>query len=110
MNTHTLPQPKALLSKAQLSKAQLSKAQLSKTLLPKTAPRAAFGKIVLNEARLAWRLPAGLIFGLAVPLVLVIIFGEIPGMHQPQPSLGVSPCFPCTSRSSFAWRSRFWGS
>ena len=59
MNTQTLPQPKALPSKTLpplLSKAQLSKAQLSKTLLPKTAPRAAFGKIVLNEARLAWRL------------------------------------------------------
>jgi ABC-2 type transport system permease protein len=89
MNTQTLPQPKAVLSKA-----QLSKAQLSKTLLPKTAPRAAFGKIVLNEARLAWRLPAGLIFGVAVPLVLVIIFGKIPGMHQPQPSLGGLTLFP----------------
>ena len=99
MNTHTLPQPKAQLSKASLSKAQLSKAQLSKvrlskTLLPRTAPRAAFGKIVLNEARLAWRLPAGLIFGVAVPLLLVIIFGEIPGMHQPQASMGGLTLFP----------------
>ncbi len=84
MNTQTLPQPKTLLSKT----------QLSKTLLPKTAPRAAFGKIVLNEARLAWRLPAGLIFGVAVPLVLVIIFGEIPGMHQPQASMGGLTLFP----------------
>ena len=94
MNTQTLPQPKALLSKAQLSKAQLSKAQLSKTLLPRTAPRAAFGKIVLNEARLAWRLPAGLIFGVAVPLLLLIIFGEIPSMHQPQASMGGLTLFP----------------
>ena len=89
MNTQTLPQPKTLLSKAQLSTAQLSKA-----LLPRTAPRAAFGKIVLNEARLAWRLPAGLIFGVAVPLLLVIIFGEIPGMHQPQASMGGLTLFP----------------
>ena len=67
MNTQTLPQPKTLPSKTLpsktlpsktlLSKAQLSTAKLSKTLLPKTAPRAAFGKIVLNEARSAWRLP-----------------------------------------------------
>ena len=121
MNTQTSPEPKALLSTAQLptahfstaqfstaqfSTAQFSTAQLSKALLPRTAPRAAFGKIVLNEARLAWRLPAGLIFGVAVPLLLLIIFGEIPSMHQPQASLGVSPCFPCTSRSSFPWRSR----
>ena len=94
MNTQTLPQPKALLSKALLSKAQLSTAQLSKALLPRTAPRAAFGKIVLNEARLAWRLPAGLIFGVAVPLLLLIIFGEIPGMHQPQASMGGLTLFP----------------
>ena len=66
---------------------------LSKAL-PKTAPRAAFGKIVLNEARLAWRLPAGLIFGVAVPLLLVIIFGEIPSMHQPQASMGGLTLFP----------------
>ena len=89
MNTQTLPRPKTLLSKAQLSTAQLSKA-----LLPRTAPRAAFGKIILNEARLAWRLPAGLIFGVAVPLLLVIIFGEIPGMHQPQASMGGLTLFP----------------
>ena len=67
---------------------------LPNALLPKTAPRAAFGKIVLNEARLAWRLPAGLIFGVGLPLVLVIIFGEIPGMHQPQASMGGLTLFP----------------
>ncbi len=104
MNTQTSPEPKALLSTAQLptahfstaqfSTAQFSTAQLSKALLPRTAPRAAFGKIVLNEARLAWRLPAGLIFGVAVPLLLLIIFGEIPSMHQPQASLGGLTLFP----------------
>ena len=35
-----------------------------------------------------------MIFGVAVPLVLVIIFGEIPGMHQPQPSMGGLTLFP----------------
>ncbi len=83
MNTHTLPRPKAVLSKT-----PISKTPISKTLRPKTAPRAAFGKIVLNEARLAWRLPAGLIGGIALPLVLLIIFGEIPAFHQTQASLG----------------------
>ena len=77
MSTYTLPLPKAL-SRA----------------LPKTAPRAAFGKIIRNEVRLAWRLQAGLIFGVAVPLVLLIIFGEIPSFHQPQPSLGGLVLFP----------------
>ena len=94
MKTQTLPEPKELLSTEQLPKAQFSTDQFSKGLLPKTAPRAAFGKIVLNEARLAWRLPAGLIFGVAVPLLLLIIFGEIPGMHQPQASLGGLTLFP----------------
>jgi ABC-2 type transport system permease protein len=62
---------------------------MSVTVLPRPrAPRAAFGQIVRNEVRLAWRLPAGLIFGIGVPLLLLIIFGEIPSFHQPQPSLG----------------------
>ena len=82
MNAHTLLLPRALPR------------ALSKTLLPRTAPRAAFGKIVLNEVRLAWRMPAGLIFGVAVPLLLLIIFGEIPSMHQPQASMGGLTLFP----------------
>ena len=94
MNTQTLPPQTLPPTKTLLSKAQLSTAHLSKTLLPKTAPRAAFGKIVRNEARLAWRLPAGLIFGVAVPLLLVVVFGEIPSMHQPQASMGGLTLFP----------------
>ena len=38
--------------------------------LPGTARRAAFGKIVLNEARLAWRRPIGLIGGVGIPVLL----------------------------------------
>ena len=41
-------------------------------------PRAAFGKIVRNEARLAWRQPSGLSVGVGISLALLIIFGEIP--------------------------------
>jgi ABC-2 type transport system permease protein len=83
MNTHTLSRPMALRPKI-----PLSKTPLARTPLPETAPRAAFGQIVRNEVRLAWRLPAGLIFGIGVPLLLLIILGEIPSFHQPQPSLG----------------------
>jgi ABC-2 type transport system permease protein len=54
----------------------------------KTVPAAAFGKIVLNEARLAWRQPAGLAASLGIPVVLVVIFGEIPKFQYPQASLG----------------------
>ena len=98
MNTHTLPRPKAPhsktplpktpLPKTQLSKTPLSKVRLTKTLLPEMAPRAAFGQIVRNEARLAWRLPTGLIFGVGLPVLLLTIFDEIPSFHQVQAGLG----------------------
>jgi ABC-2 type transport system permease protein len=118
MNTHTLPRPKGPHPKTQLPKTQLPKTQLPKTqlpktqlpktqssktplsgtrfsvarltrtLLPETAPRAAFGQIVRNEARLAWRLPAGLIFGIGLPVLLLIIFNQIPSFHQTQAGLG----------------------
>ena len=50
-------------------------------------PRAAFGKIVRNEARLAWRQPSGLIVGVGISLALLIIFGEIPAFRQSSASL-----------------------
>lgn len=56
--------------------------------LPGTARRAAFGKIVLNEARLAWRRPIGLIGGVGIPVLLLVIFGEVPAFQQPAASLG----------------------
>ena len=56
--------------------------------LPGMARRAAFGKIVVNEARLAWRRPIGLIGGVGLPVVLLIIFGRIPVFQQPSASLG----------------------
>jgi ABC-2 type transport system permease protein len=56
--------------------------------LPSTGRRAAFGKIVRNEARLAWRRPAGLIAGIGLPVVLLVIFGELPSFHKHSASLG----------------------
>jgi ABC-2 type transport system permease protein len=115
MNTHTLPRPKAQVqppktqppktqppktqppktqppkapfSKAPFSAAPFSAARLTRTLLQETAPRAAFGQIVRNQARLAWRLPAGLIFGIGLPMLLLIIFSQIPSFHQAQASFG----------------------
>ena len=55
---------------------------------PDPARRAAFGKIVLNEARLAWRRPVSLIGGLALPVTLLVIFGELPSFRQKLPGLG----------------------
>jgi ABC-2 type transport system permease protein len=56
--------------------------------LPGPARRTAFGKILRNEARLTWRRPAGLIAGVALPVVLLVIFGELPKFQQASASLG----------------------
>jgi ABC-2 type transport system permease protein len=90
MNTHTLPRPKAQVQppKTQFPKTPFSAARLARTLLPETAPHAAFGQIVRNQVRLAWRLPAGLIFGVGLPVLLLIIFNQIPSFHQTQADLG----------------------
>jgi ABC-2 type transport system permease protein len=62
--------------------------------LPLTRPRAprvppaAFGNMVLNEARLAWRQPAGMIAGAGIALLLLVIFGEIPVFNQSSAQLG----------------------
>jgi ABC-2 type transport system permease protein len=58
------------------------------TLPRPRAPRAAFGNMVHNEARLAWRQPAGLIAGAGIALLLLVIFGEIPVFRQSSASLG----------------------
>jgi ABC-2 type transport system permease protein len=55
---------------------------------PATARRAAFGQIVLNEARLTWRRPIGLIGGVAIPVVLLVIFGKVGKFQQHSASLG----------------------
>lgn len=51
-------------------------------------PPQAFAKLTLNEAKLAVRLPAGLVAGLGLPLLLLIIFGSVPAIRQAQPTLG----------------------
>jgi ABC-2 type transport system permease protein len=70
-----------------LSQKALSQKALSKKTLSKHAPRAAFGQIVLNEARLARRRPLGMIGGIGLPLVLLIIFGELSPFRQPLATL-----------------------
>jgi ABC-2 type transport system permease protein len=57
-------------------------------LVPHTAPRAAFGKLVRSEVKLAWRNPANLLTGVALPLLLLVIFSFIPTFKQQQADLG----------------------
>jgi ABC-2 type transport system permease protein len=47
-----------------------------------------FWLLVATEARLAWRLPTGLIFGLALPALLLVIFGSIPALTRPKEQFG----------------------
>ena len=60
---------------------------------PGTAPRAAFGQIVLNEGRLAWRRPIGLIAGVVLPVLLLVVFGKLPAFKQTLPGLGGATIF-----------------
>jgi len=51
-------------------------------------PRAAFGKLLLNESRLAWRIPISIGMGLGLPLLLLVIFSVLPGTRQAQSIFG----------------------
>jgi ABC-2 type transport system permease protein len=52
------------------------------------APRAAFGAILRNEARLVWRQPAGAIAAIGISVLLLVIFGELNVFQKPSSSLG----------------------
>ena len=56
--------------------------------LPRTARGAAFGQVVRNEARLARRSPMPVIGSIGLPVVLMIIFGEIPSSGAVVAALG----------------------
>jgi ABC-2 type transport system permease protein len=58
------------------------------TLTRPRPPAAAFGRMVLNEARLAWRQPAGVIAGAGIAMLLLVVFGEIPVFNKPSGQLG----------------------
>jgi ABC-2 type transport system permease protein len=59
----------------------------SHAVLPQRTPRSAFGKLVQNEGRYAWRVPVGLLMGVAIPVLALVIMGLIPGANKPVKSL-----------------------
>ena len=63
---------------------------MNSLVLPRPGPPrgAAFGQIVLSEARLTWRRPVALAAGVLIPVVLLVIFGELPSFHLSLPQLG----------------------
>jgi ABC-2 type transport system ATP-binding protein len=52
------------------------------------APRQAFWRLLRTEAKLSWRQPAGLIFGLGLPVLLLLVFANIPAFRKPNDTLG----------------------
>lgn len=58
------------------------------SLVPEKRPRSAFAKFLETEAKTAWRIPIGLLGGVAIPILLVIIFGSLPGMNHAESKLG----------------------
>jgi len=52
-------------------------------------PRRAMRELVVAEAKLVWREPAGLVLGVFVPVLLLVIFGMAPGLKKH--IVGVSP-------------------
>jgi ABC-2 type transport system permease protein len=70
-------------------------------------PWSAFGKLVLTEAKLTWRTPLGPILGLGLPVLLLVVFANIPAFKEPKPDLGghtlLSLYAPILSAFSLAW-------
>lgn len=56
-------------------------------LTRRRAPRAAFGAIFRNEARLVWRQPAGAIASIGVSTLILVVFGELHSFQQPSSRL-----------------------
>jgi ABC-2 type transport system permease protein len=55
---------------------------------PMRPPGAAFGQLLACEARIAWRVPVGLLLGVAAPIVVLVVLGSIPGTNVPVNRLG----------------------
>ncbi|MBO0714969.1 MAG: ABC transporter permease [Acidimicrobiales bacterium] len=54
----------------------------------RSPPPRTLGLLVITELKLAWRYPVGLIFGLGLPMLLLVIFGSIPSLTHAKAALG----------------------
>jgi ABC-2 type transport system permease protein len=62
-------------------------AEVTPTARP-AVPRGAFRKLILTEGRLTVREPVALVWGVGMPVVLVVVFGSIPAFREPIPGAG----------------------
>jgi ABC-2 type transport system permease protein len=51
-------------------------------------PKSAFRKLLESEIKLAWRFPIGLLLGVAVPILMIVVFGSIPGLNHAEKKFG----------------------
>lgn len=54
-------------------------------LVPGRPPARALRTLVALETKMAWREPAGLLLGLALPLFFLVVFGAVPTFRMPAP-------------------------
>lgn len=70
-------------------------------------PSNAFWTLTLTEAKLTWRYPVGPILGLGLPVLLLVIFANVPSFNEPNSDLGgatiLSLYAPILSAFSLAW-------
>lgn len=50
-------------------------------------PASAFWRLLQTEAKLAWRVPLGMVWGLGFPILLLIVFAAVPAFRRPDPGL-----------------------
>ena len=101
MSTLSLPQTTTSTTASASTPASTSTTASASTTASTSTPaktrshqrRAAFGQVVLNETRLTWRRPVGLIAGVALPLLLLVIFGNLSAFKQVLPDFGGQSIF-----------------
>jgi ABC-2 type transport system permease protein len=74
------------LARSRMARSRMARPQ--RLPLPGTAHGAAFGRIVRNEVRLARRQPFPIIGSIALPVVLMIVFAEVPSDQKTISLLG----------------------
>jgi len=60
----------------------------SVSLASAKTPRSAFARLMESETKMAWRVPIGLILGVAIPVLVLVVFGNVPGMNISEHKFG----------------------